>query len=340
MDEFAAATGLSRPTVSKYFHDPASVKPATRDRIETALKAFDYRPNIFAVNLNRRKPRIIGMIVPFTTDPFYAELIRRVELRSIQAGYLAIILSSHGDRQLEARAIQTLQSLKIAGAIIAPLGFQSETSLLWNFQRDTPIVFMDSCLDDDTPFIGTDNRQSVGLIVEYLVRTGENPTFLEMPEINHNGSERKAAYISTMESFGLQPEVLSTAQADGWNFEEIGFVEALRWIDRGGFPTRTVLCANDRIAFGVMAAAHNRRLKVGRQNDCDLRVAGHDDHPLSRYSCPPLTTVAQDSERLGTLCTDMLLARIEGTRVEGTGDGAPLSDHIRLEAKLMMRGSA
>ncbi len=44
MEEFAAATGLSRPTVSKYFDNPDNVKPSTRARIEKALKDYDYRP--------------------------------------------------------------------------------------------------------------------------------------------------------------------------------------------------------------------------------------------------------------------------------------------------------
>ncbi|WP_410724176.1 LacI family DNA-binding transcriptional regulator, partial [Burkholderia sp. SIMBA_024] len=40
MEEFAAASGLSRPTVSKYFDNPESVKPSTRLRIEKALKDY------------------------------------------------------------------------------------------------------------------------------------------------------------------------------------------------------------------------------------------------------------------------------------------------------------
>ena len=45
-----------------------------------------------------------------------AELLRRIEIRCVDKGYLAIVLSSRGDAQLEARSIETLLSLKIAGA--------------------------------------------------------------------------------------------------------------------------------------------------------------------------------------------------------------------------------
>lgn len=337
MEEFATASGLSRPTVSKYFNDPASVREGTRSRIERALEEHDYRPSLFAVNLNRRKPRVIGVVVPYTTDPFYAEVTRHVELRCIQSGFLAVVLNSHGDPRLEARAIQTLRSLKIAGAIVAPLGFGTDAGLMHRLLQDIPVVFLDSRLDDEAPFVGTDNDQSIGLMVDYLSRTGAPPAFFEMPEVNHNALERRNAYLGAMERLGLAPELIAPADRHTWNFEEVGYTGALRMIDGGGFPTRTVLCANDRLAFGVMSAACERRVKVGRDGS-GLRVAGHDDHPLSRYACPSLTTVAQDYDRLGHLCVDVLLAKIgDGT---AAGEGGEPPDRIRLEAKLVMRASA
>ena len=55
-------------------------------------------------------------------------------------------------------------------------------------------------------------------------------------------------------------------------------------------------------------------MKVGREKGCDYRVAGHDNQPLSAYTCPPLTTVSQDCRRMGEVALDMLLAVISGER--------------------------
>ena len=336
MVEFALLSGISRPTVSKYFNDPTSVRPSTRAQIEKALQRYDYRPNLFAVNLNKRKPKIIGMIVPDLADPFYAQLVRHIELRCNASGLFILVLSSRGDARLEARAIETLLSLKIAGAVVAPLGQSSKAPLIRSLQARIPIVFLDSRLDDSTAFVGTDNHQSMALITEYLCRTGERPTFFAMPAVNHNALERRTAYVETMQRLGLQPEIIEVPTKRDWRFEDVGYAEALRVIDGpAGLPTRTILCANDRIATGVMAAAFQRRIKVGRDQDCQLRIAGHDDQPLSRYACPPLTTVAQDFERLGHLSLDLLLDSIEAS------DGPTrLPEQIRLEAKLVIRASA
>ncbi|MCW6509164.1 LacI family DNA-binding transcriptional regulator [Lichenifustis flavocetrariae] len=336
MVEFSQLSGISRPTLSKYFNDPTSVRPSTRAQIEKALQRYDYRPNLFAVNLNKRRPKIIGMIVPDLTDPFFSQMVQHIEGRCKALGLFLLVLSSRGDAKLEARAIETLLSLKIAGAVMAPLGQASKVSLIHSLQARIPIVFLDSRLDETTPFVGTNNYQSVPLITEYLCRTGERPTFFEMPAVNHNASERRDAYLKTMERLGLQPEFITVPPRRDWRFEDVGYTEALRVIDsKGGLPSRTLLCANDRIAMGVVAAAFQRGLKVGREPDCHLRIAGHDDQPSSRYLCPPLTTVAQEFDRLGQVSLDLLMTRIDAGENRST-----LPEQIRLDARLVMRASA
>lgn len=76
MEEFAALSGISRPTVSKYFNDRQSVRRSTREKIESALERCDYRPNIFAINQNRKLTKNVGIVVPYLADPFFAEIAR------------------------------------------------------------------------------------------------------------------------------------------------------------------------------------------------------------------------------------------------------------------------
>ena len=73
MEEFASASGISRPTLSKYFNDPLSVRASTKATIEGALEKYEYHPNIYAINQNRVKTKNIGLVVPNLTDPFLRE---------------------------------------------------------------------------------------------------------------------------------------------------------------------------------------------------------------------------------------------------------------------------
>ena len=81
MEEFAAKCGVSRPTVSKYFHDPDNVRVSIRKRIEDALERYDFRPNIYAINQNRRLTKNIGIVVPYLADPFLRRSRGRSKIR-------------------------------------------------------------------------------------------------------------------------------------------------------------------------------------------------------------------------------------------------------------------
>ncbi|MBC2885200.1 LacI family DNA-binding transcriptional regulator [Ochrobactrum sp. CM-21-5] len=339
MEDFSEFVGLSRPTVSKYFNDPASVRPKTRELIEAAIKQSGFRPNLFAVNLNRRRTTILGIIIPNQLDHFYMAMTRRLQSLAEQRGFLAIVLSSDGKPELEKRAIETLRSLNVAGAIIAPLGEQSHHSTLARLADDVPIVYVDSPLDNTSPFVGTDNLKSFHLIVDYLCRSGSEPCYFSMPVVNNNAVKRREAYCTAMEKLGFEPRIVELEPSRSWDFEQYAFEQTVRIIRaKGHFPTSTILCSNDRIAFGVMGALWQAGLKVGRLKDCDTRVAGHDNNPLSAYTWPPLTTVAQDYNEIGRLAIELLFR----TLGEGEDNRAerPVQTRILLNAEIMLRMSA
>jgi DNA-binding LacI/PurR family transcriptional regulator len=338
MEDFARAVGLSRPTVSKFFHDPNSVRATTRTKIEAALKATRFRPNIFAVNLNRKHSKIIGIIIPDPTDPFYMALSRRIEAGANEAGYLSLVLSSHGQPEFEERAIETITALNVGGAIIAPLGIKSHRARLKALGDRIPIVFVDSPLDDKEPFVGTDNHQSIPLITEYLCRSGERPTYFDLPAVNYNVVERRKAYVATMERFGLEPTFAATGDCESWDFERVAYEAAGKIIREGGFSTRTILCANDRVAFGVLAALNEAGAKIGIGPECDYRVAGHDNQPLSAYTSPSLTTVSQDCDRMGRLALSLVFSKIG--QVDPKLGEPPIGGRILLNGELVFRKSA
>lgn len=339
MEDFSEFVGLSRPTVSKYFNNPSSVRKKTRETIEVALKKSGFRPNLFAVNLNRRRTNIVGIVIPSSTDQFYMALTRRIETQATEAGFFPLVLSTDGRPDLEDRALRTLKSLNVAGAIIAPLGVESHRQTLAEYGRSVPLVYVDSPLDETSAFVGTDNAQSFRLIVDYLCRSGEPPCYLGMPNVNINARSREVAYVGAMERLGMRPMILPRTDVKTWDFEKFGFDETTRLIqDLENLPTKTILCANDRVAFGAIAAAYSKGLKVGHGKEADIRIAGHDDHPLSRYACPPITTVAQNIDAIGQRAMDILLHMLEAPDVlENESSSVP---RFLLSADLMLRQSA
>ncbi len=335
MAEFAIASGISRPTVSKYFNDPNSVRQSTRAQIEEALGRFDYQPNIYAVNQNRQMTKNIGIIVPYLADPFFAEMVRSIERRCIDAGFSPSLFSSHGEQALENSILQSLRAMKPAGVLFAPLGRESDKAAIETFCSNVPTVLFDSNIEGmGEAFIGSDNHSFVSQTVDYLTRTGEAPSFLEMKHpANPNANKRRDAYLNVMKERQLEPHVLSI-EGSGWGFEEIGRQGGLKILEEGGLPTNTVLCSNDRLAIGFLSACFEKGIKVGRDDDCDMRVASHDDHPFSRFTCPSLTTAAHDYTSVSEYSVEMLFRLIDsGGRLEKR-------EEILFPAKLIMRESA
>ena len=313
MEQFAEVSGISRPTVSKYFHDPESVRKSTRGKIEAALEEYDYRPNIFAINQNRKLTKTIGVVVPYLSDPFFAEIARNIERRCIDAGF----------------------SLKPAGVLLAPLGRESDRLFIEKFCRDVPTVLFDSNLEGlGAAFVGSDNYSFVSQSVNYLVRSGDPPTFFEMRNpANPNANKRRNAYLDVMESLGLKPNIIQI-EGEGWDFEKIGYQGALRLLASDELTSDTVLCSNDRLAIGFLAAAFEKGVRVGLGPECTMRVASHDDHPFSQFTCPSLTTVGHDYERVSNHSVEALFKLIQND-----GEFDERTERI-FPAHLILRASA
>ena len=346
MEELSSTIGISRPTLSKYFQDAESVRGSTRARIEEALHAVDYVPNYFATRMNRQSSRVIGVIVPYLNDLFITSLIQAIEQSALEHGYTIMIQSANGDSKHEAKMFESLMAMNADGIIAAPIGQVSSLDTITRLKERLPIVFVDSRFQgtfDDVDFVCTNNRQSISLMVEYLHRSGGAPVFLGMPRINSNSLEREQAYLKSAEDLGFEPTIIPVDNASTvlnfdelvWNFEEFAFRTMDEYFGRGEFVGSTILCANDRLAIGVIRAANRYHLlsrDKGESPEC--RVAGHDDHPLSAYVFPALTTVSRNTQKMGQAAVEQILDQIgNGLRV---GKGVVRT----FDAELRLRESA
>ncbi len=335
MEDFAAVSGISRPTVSKYFNDPESVRKSTRTKIETALEQYDYRPNIYAINQNRSRTKNIGLVVPNLIDPFFAAIARTMEGLIVEAGFNPLLLSSHGGPEQELANLESLRAIKPAGVLLAPLGRASALEGLADFADQIPTVLFDARIDDvGQAFVGSDHEQSTTLMVDYLCRSGEPPVLFEMETpVNPNAFRRRKAYADAMERLGHNPVYIQVS-GTGWDFEEIGYREGLRILTENALPSRTLFCSNDRLAIGVLAAAFERGLRVGLGPECFLRIAGHDNHPFARYTCPGLTTISQNYGAIAARSVETILKLIE------TGEPLSAREETLFDGRLVLRGSA
>lgn len=340
MEQLSAEIGVSRATLSKYFQDPALVRKSTSDKISGLLKTVDYVPNFLARNMNRKHTGLFGVVLPHLNDLFYMTLLLEIERRAEELDFSVLIQNSHGDPKKEIRAVENLRSMNAEGVIVAPIGAPGNSPAFKRLSQDLPMVFVDArCpgLEKEFSFVGTDNVQSVKLMVDYLRRSGTPPKFLSMPSVNSNSNEREQAYVKRMEEVGLEPHVIrATSTSPIWDFESHGY-EAIRdLIGEGLEPDATILCANDRLAMGALRAANEAGLIGSPDTDATrFRVAGHDDHPLSQYMWPAMTTVSQDVGRIGRAAVDSISAE-----ARADSDAGRTPKEKLFPAQLCIRNSA
>ncbi|SFG11712.1 transcriptional regulator, LacI family [Palleronia marisminoris] len=315
MEELSVAIGVSRPTLSRYFQDPSSVRSSTSEKIRRGLEQVEYVPNFFATRMNRKSTGMIGVIIPYLNDLFFTRLLEGIEIAAMQAGFTVITQCSHSDPAIEARAAETFMSMSVDGALVAPLGNHSDFAVQERLNARLPFMLVDSrpSTMPSVDFVGSDHMQSTGIITEYLSRVGDPPVFLAMPRVNFNALERERAYIAKMQELGHEPTIIGTeALHPASHFEAHGSAVLDRCFSQGQFTDRSILCANDRVAIGALHAAAKHGLDPGRARRGGLRIAGHDDYPLCPFTTPTLTTVAQDVEAIGRVAVQRLVEKIRG----------------------------
>jgi len=317
MVELSKKINISRPTLSKYFDDPSSLRSSTIEKIQKKLTNIDYVYNFISTRQNRDFSNLLGVIIPTYNDNFITSLLTSIIYEANQNGKNVIVQGSNSNPEGEIKAINYLRSMGVDGAIIASIGSPETNEAITSALNDFPIVFVDSFpnkLIKNSDFIGTDNDLSIGSIVEYLCRTGSKPIFLNMPKLNNNAYLREEAYVKKMKELGHIPVMVPTYDVEhSWNFEEYGFRVMNYHYSRQQYIHDTILCANDRIAIGVIRAANKNNLFIRNKNSkSEFRIAGHDNHPFGKFVFPQLTTVGQDIEGIGKGAIKMLLGRITG----------------------------
>src|SRR2546427_5265441 len=98
--DVARLAQVSTGTVSNVLANHRSVKLRTRRRVEAAVAELNYRPNRIAQSLTGQPTRVIGMVVPDVTNPFFSELMLDAETERDKAGYAAVCGHSHGTGSL------------------------------------------------------------------------------------------------------------------------------------------------------------------------------------------------------------------------------------------------
>lgn len=308
--DVARMAGVSVTTVSQTFSAKRPVSPRTKAKVRAAAARAGYRPSHVAVSMVTGRTTTIGVVVPDIANPFFSELVRGAEAAAMAAGYMTIVCSSELDAALEDRCVEVLTDKRVDALLYLPGTTRRHTRLADPALSRTPLIVIDEELDDLPPgatVITSDNEAGGALAAHHLADQGHRevgvvagPAGLPTAEARLRGFVRGLG----ARSIAVAPERILRAS---YYTREAGLETGRAMLARHPGVT-AVFCANDLIALGLMTAAAERGIEVGR----DLSVAGFDDIFVSELVTPALTTVRQPIAELGRQAAQLAVEAIAG----------------------------
>ncbi|GAB2025673.1 LacI family DNA-binding transcriptional regulator [Lactovum odontotermitis] len=291
--EVAEAAGVSKSTVSRYIAQNGYVGKEAAVKIEAAIKALDFSPNLSARSLKTKKTNIIGLLLPDITNPFFPMLAKGVEEYLQGEGYQVLFSNIGDDGALAGDSLKILIQSNAAG-IITAFDFSDKYPDL-----DIPVVVVDRVGHHSKFSVLSDNEAGGRLAAEKILQAGGKHIALVSGPINAQSINNR---------FKASAAVLTEHQADfrtyyslDYNFSVVRD-EAKAVLD--DFPELdSIIAPSDIHAVAFISEILSRGLTIPE----DIQVIGYDDILMSSFIYPALSTIHQPAYEMGMEAAKMIL---------------------------------
>jgi LacI family transcriptional regulator len=302
--EVAEKARVSPTTVSHVVNNTRFVSEDVRKRVVVAMRELNYRPNALARSLRRGETHTLGLILPDSANPFFAEIGHAIEGAAFALGYSVILCNTENDDNKERLYTEVLENKQVDGMIFVAAG-ENHESISAICKNGLPLVMVDrdmGSLELDT--VTTDNHHGGMIATQHLLSLGHQIIGCITGLSNITPSaDRVTGYRTALQQAGLPVEESLLVRGDF--HAPSGYSAAIQILQRTSRPTAIFVC-NDMMAIGALRAAGQLGLRVPE----DVAIVGFDDIELASYTTPPLTTVAQPKQEIGQLAVKLVFERM------------------------------
>ncbi len=170
--DVAAVAGVSFTTVSHVVNNSRPVSADVRAKVERAISQLHYVPSAVARSLKARATATIGLVVPNSTNPYFAELARGIEDGCARNGYCVFFCNSDDDPAKQRNYLRVLQEKRIDGLIIASAGDDSVLAQSLADARE-PLVVVDRNIEGlNADLVQIDHEKGAYLATRHLLELG------------------------------------------------------------------------------------------------------------------------------------------------------------------------
>ena len=211
MKDVAKEAGVALGTVSKVING-IPVSERNRLKVEQAIQTLNYEVNTYARGLKTQKSNLVALIIPNTTNPFFASFADHIEASLYKKGLRLLLCCADGIPQKEIDYLNMAANNKVDGIIAltySDIGKYIPPSL--------PIVVFDRFFENRViPRVASDNFSGGCLAIEKLLEFGcRHPIYIRFHSVFPGESDkRKDGYLYACEKYGLEPDFIDEVDCD------------------------------------------------------------------------------------------------------------------------------
>lgn len=330
LKDIAEVVGKSVAAVSRALNNHDDISEETRSYIKRVAHEMGYTPNVMARRLQKQTTDTLGFVLPVLSprdaDPYFSELLAGITSEATRNGFDLLVSTCKPGAEEELVYHRLINSRRIDGMIVArPRWRDIRIDLL--LAKGFPFVVIGSTNSSGNfPTVADDTAEGAFSLVEHLFTQGHQgialvntPLDLVFSTNFFNG------FRNGLSKLGLAVNEDFLEESDFSQKE--GYRAAQRLLSKAEAPT-AIMAADDVVALGVLAAAHDQGLEVGQ----DLAVTGYGDILLAEHAQPPLTTAHRPTYLLGQQACHHLIAQLQGQPLE--------NDYVVIKPSLVIRQSS
>lgn len=330
--DVARAAGVSAQTVSNVLNAPHRVRRETRASVQTHIDRLGYAPHRSASDLRRQATRSIGYQVPpeaaFGMNALLDRFLHGICTAAQRRGHVVVLFTAPTGGSVLDIYDDMVRTRAVGGFVLAEVDYGDRRGAHLVDAGVPVAAFGRSPAAGPHDWVDVDGSAGVAAAVDRLVADGRRRIgFVGWPEGSLSGDARYRGWSQALGQAGLTADPALVVR--GPNTPQTGRDAIAEWMERG-IDVDAVVTAQDHLAVGVVQAASQRGLAVGRGDD--LAVVGFDDDPIAGLLPPGLTTLRQPVEEIAERLVDRLVDRMTGAGGDARGD--------LVRPRLIARGTA
>ena len=300
--ELSKILEVSISTVSKALNDSYEISDSTKERIKSAAKTYNYKPNKLAVNLKSGKTNTIGVVLPSIKNFFMSRVLRGIDSVIAKSNYNIIISITNESFDKEVQSVQTLSNGLVDAIIIAvseETQIKKDFSHLSNLVGDIPLLMVDRIVNSiNCDKVLVDDYNAIFNAVSDLIFDGKKSIALVSSINNLNvGKLRTKGYLAAIQN---KQEPIVIEGQEGYIESELSKLIESNKID-------AIMALDQESSLAAFRIGKVKKVL----NNKKVSIIGYASRVISEHLTPKLTTIDQHGKKVGSTSARLLLKRLD-----------------------------